>query len=286
MKPKTPRAWPVKNERPKHLDLFSGVGGFALAAEAAGWETVAFAECLPFPQTILGKYWPEVVLFEDVRHVAVDIFDLPPCECCGDRFCPICDTHFFECDCIGTDALHDRFGEIDLITAGWPCSDISKMGGKSGLAGARSGLWGEVARIVGEVLPRLVLVENSPNVLAGNDGRWFGTILGDLAALGYDAEWRVLGSDFFGVRQERERVFILAHNRGGLGIIENERAVMPTETGAAPFGKNQPIPHRVRVVDGVSDGVDIGKRLSAMSNAITPNIAYQILKMVHPGKIK
>tara|TARA_R100000655_G_scaffold4483_2_gene14501 strand:+ start:5493 stop:6326 length:834 start_codon:yes stop_codon:yes gene_type:complete len=277
----------MNHERGKHLDLFSGIGGFTIGAEAAGWETVAFAECDPFCQKILGRHWPEKILFSDVREVACDLYNLTRCELCEDYFCELCNVHFWECNCMTVDGLYEEFGQIDLITAGWPCQDLSRMGNGAGLAGARSGLWDEVRRIVEQIRPAYALVENSANVLAGDRGRWFGRICGDLAGIGYDSEWRVFRSDLFGVRQKRERVFLLAYDSGRIRSKPHKRALLPTEISAAPFERCQPEPFRMRIPNGPTDGVDIGKRISSCSNAIVPSIAYNILKnlpLVNPNE--
>lgn len=267
------------NDAPRgsHLDLFSGVGGFALAAEAAGYRTVAFAEPDPYAQQVLGRHWPDRILFDDVRQIAVDLGDLELCETCGDYFCALCGVHFYQCDCLTDDLAYDRLGPINLITAGWPCSDFSKMGRGAGLAGARSGLWSEVRRIVGAVRPGFVLLENTANLLYSNHGREFGVILGDLAALGYGVEWRVLRGHDFGVRQKRERLFALAYDPWRIGEESHKRALMPTGIRSASFGGGQPLPLRGRIPHGPADRLDIGQRISLCSNAIIPNVAFRIL---------
>ena len=98
-------------------------------------------------------------------------------------------------------------GHIDVISAGFPCQDISSAGAGAGIDGERSGLWREMARIIGEVRPRFVLVENSPMLTL----RGLGTVLGDLAAMGFDAEWGVLGANAIGANHKRERIWILAN---------------------------------------------------------------------------
>ena len=99
-----------------------------------------------------------------------------------------------------------RSGVVDVISGGFPCQDISVAGKGVGISGARSGLWREMARIVGEVRPRYVFVENSPALVT----RGLGTVLGDLAALGYDARWTVLGAADVGAPHQRDRLWIVA----------------------------------------------------------------------------
>ena len=98
-------------------------------------------------------------------------------------------------------------GRVDVVSGGFPCQDISLAGTGAGLDGARSGLWREYARIVGEIRPRFVCVENSPALAS----RGLDRVLGDLAALGYDAEWGVLGADAVGAPHRRERIWIVGY---------------------------------------------------------------------------
>ena len=150
------------------LDLFSGIGGFSLGLErTGGFKTVAFCEIDPFCRKVLAKHWPDVPIYEDVR--AID------------------------------------HGHVDVITAGWPCQDISNAGKRAGLAGARSGLWREVVRTIRLVRPRYAVLENVAALLV----RGMERVLGDLAESGADAEWDSLPTGFpFGHR--RERTFIVA----------------------------------------------------------------------------
>ena len=100
-------------------------------------------------------------------------------------------------------------GLVDIITGGFPCQDISVAGNGAGIAGERSGLWSEMARIIREVEPRFVLVENSPMLTS----RGLGRVVGDLAEVGYDAKWGVLGANHAGAPHRRERIWILANAR-------------------------------------------------------------------------
>lgn len=103
-------------------------------------------------------------------------------------------------------------GHVDVITGGFPCQDISSAGKRAGITGERSGLWSEFARIIGEVGPAHVIVENSPDLVT----RGLGVVLGDLAARGYHARWDVLGARHVGAPHRRDRIWILAHaDRGG-----------------------------------------------------------------------
>jgi len=167
------------------LDLFSGIGGFSLGLErTGGFETVAFCEIEPFPRKVLAKHWPEVPCYHDVTKLTGDI--------------------------LARDGI-----TVDVITGGFPCQDISTAGKQAGMSeGTRSGLWSEIVRLIGELSPRYVIVENVANLLSGPSdkrGGWFGRILGDLAECGYDAEWENIPAAALGAPHRRERVWIVAY---------------------------------------------------------------------------
>jgi DNA (cytosine-5)-methyltransferase 1 len=154
------------------LDLFSGIGGFSLGLERAGMRTVAFCEIEPFCRRVLAKHWPGVPIYHDITKLR------------------------------GTDV-----GAVDVICGGFPCQDISIAGKGAGIEGSRSGLWSEYARIIGELRPRFVIVENVAALL----NRGLDTVLGDLAALGYDAEWHCIPAYAVGAPHIRDRIWIIAH---------------------------------------------------------------------------
>ena len=104
-------------------------------------------------------------------------------------------------------------GKVDVVCGGFPCQDISVAGKGAGIEGERSSLWGEMARVVDEVRPRFVFVENSPMLTS----RGLGRVLGDLAEMGYDARWGVLGAHHAGAPHKRDRIWILAFPRHGSG---------------------------------------------------------------------
>jgi DNA (cytosine-5)-methyltransferase 1 len=163
------------------LDLFSGIGAYALGVERAGMKVVAFCECEDFPRRVLRKHWPDVPIYEDVRTLTADT--------------------------LRRDGI-----AVDVIVGGWPCQDISPAGTGLGLDGARSGLWSEVARLLGELRPAYAIMENSSNLLVGppeRPGEWARIVFGDLAALGYDAEWHCLPAAAFDAPHIRDRVWII-----------------------------------------------------------------------------
>jgi DNA (cytosine-5)-methyltransferase 1 len=180
-------------------------------------------------------------------------------------------------------------GRVDVVCGGFPCQDISAAGRGAGITGERSGLWKEFARIIGEIRPRYAFVENSPMLTS----RGLGTILGDLAALGYDARWGVLGSQHTGAIHRRNRVWILAHTPS---IHEQARFLHGFSTKAfewhqdpqirrgdfflskeldgidpilSRWQKEFPAPGLVRVDDAVAHVVD---RVNAVSNGQDPRV--------------
>ena len=154
--------------------LFTGIGGFDLGFERAGmvpaWQVEIDAKC----QEVMGYYWPDVEKFGDVRDV-------------GKR----------------------NLTPIDLLCGGFPCQDLSVAGKRKGLAGERSGLWFQFARVIGELRPKWVVIENVPGLLSSGDKRDMGILLGQLAKFGYLGCYRVLDAQFYGVAQRRRRVFIV-----------------------------------------------------------------------------
>ena len=179
-------------------ELFAGIGGFSLGLERAGMTCKWQVEIDPYATAVLKKHWPEVPKWDDVR-------TFPPQ---GDYF-------------------------VDLICGGFPCQDISVAGKGAGLAGARSGLWYEFARIIGELRPRYVVVENVAALLA----RGMDAVLGTLSTLGYDAEWHVIPASAVGAPHRRERVWIVAcaNDQGESDVPINDE---PWRSVSEPAGCN------------------------------------------------
>jgi len=259
----------VMSEPLKVLSLFAGIGGFDLGLERAGMKVVAQCEIDPFCRQVLAKHWPEVPCYEDVRTLTADQ--------------------------LTADGI-----AVDVICGGFPCQDISISGKQAGpVEGSRSGLWSEIARSISELRPSYVVVENVSNLLAGpNDqpGAWFGRVLGDLAALGYDAEWHCIPAADVGAPDIRDRVWIIAYpqhtdthslgshsedlniNRGSelrdqqVGILGPVLSSLPRcgeRMGSGPFGEWSPEPRICRVVERTPDVVD---RLKALGNTVKPVI--------------
>lgn len=115
------------------------------------------------------------------------------------------------------DGYLEAIRDPDVLVGGFPCQDISVAGKGGGLAGRHSSLWFDMRRCIGLLRPKLVIVENVPRLLAGDRGRWFGTLLGDLAALGYDAEWHCVQASDVAAPHGRDRVWIIAHSADAIG---------------------------------------------------------------------
>lgn len=171
---------------PTCLSLFSGIGGLDHGLARAGFRHLAFCESDAYRRDVLRARWPGVPVYDDVARIGRERTDPQP----------------------HTPWQQQPFG-VDLLAGGTPCQDLSVAGRRAGLAGDRSGLFFEYARVVDLVRPRWILWENVPGALSSQGGRDFGTVLGTLADIGYGVAWRVLDSRFFGVPQRRRRVFIL-----------------------------------------------------------------------------
>ena len=238
----------------KVLDLFSGIGGFSLGLKRAvsdgpytGFETVAFCEIEPFPRKVLAKHWPEVPCYDDVRTLTAER--------------------------LATDGI-----AVDVICGGFPCQDISRAGKKAGIsAGTRSGLWSEIARLIGELRPSYAIVENVAAIISNG----LGTVIGDLAALGYDAEWHCIPAYYVGSPQTRDRAWIVAYpmQQGCAGRRSGGSGRGQCRSGKARQidwprieAKNVqlwPEPEVGRVFDGFPREVDA---INALGNAVVPQI--------------
>ena len=254
------------------LDLFSGIGGFSLGLERAGMRTVAFCEIEPYARAVLKKHWPQVPCYDDVRTLTADR--------------------------LRADGI-----AADVICGGFPCQDISTAWDGPGLTGERSGLWSEYLRLVREVGPRFIIVENVAALL----NRGLDQILGNLAEIGYDAEWHCVPASAVGAPHIRDRIWIIAYpdceqhegdcsanwrptaeglyadlahaDRFRCDEMEQSKSGRSFGEGAiskalyAGFTRRrqgwEPEPNVGRVADGVPRRVD---RLRGLGNAVVPQI--------------
>ena len=228
------------------LDLFSGIGGFSLGLErTGGFETVAFCEIDLFCRRILEKHWPNVPCYDDVRTLTAER--------------------------LAADGI-----SVDVICGGFPCQDVSVAGAAAGLDGTRSRLWFEFARLIDEIRPEFVLLENVEALLR----RGLDRVLGALASIRYDAFWDCVPACAIGAPHPRDRLWLVAYP-ACLRRHEGERAEaewrrllrarqLDRETPWTSAENNHEVRSRfLRVVDGVPAQ---SHRLNALGNAVVPQI--------------
>jgi len=238
--------------------LFSGAGLGDIAAEAIGLSHAWFCECDPFARAVLARRWPDVPVYHDVRDIHGQ--DVKP---------------------------------VDIVIGGFPCQDISCAGSGAGLAGKRSGLWFEYARIIRELRPQYAVVENVKALL----GRGLHRVLGDLAEIGYDAEWDVFPAAAFGAPHLRERLILVAYSGGDRGaagapilapggnlaihrqpdgpVDWNGLRLAGARSQAAVSSYRGPVV--CRVDDGGAHWLD---RLRCLGNGITPPVLLWLLERI------
>ncbi|MEH6412665.1 DNA cytosine methyltransferase [Pseudomonas sp. CGJS7] len=240
------------------LALFAGAGGGVLAGHILGWRTICAVERDAYAAQVLAQRQndgalPPFPIWSDVRS-----FD-------GRRW----------------------RGLVNVISGGFPCQDISSAGPGTGIEGARSGLWKDMARIISEVLPEEVFLENSPMLV----DRGLAMVVGDLTQMGYDSEWCLISAADLGAPHRRERIWLLGwRNDTRSPILANpsrehvQRLITqrtPTQVGRQPLeGSVRPRgdgpsrwpiePDMGRVADGVAFRVD---RLKALGNGQVPRVA-------------
>jgi DNA (cytosine-5)-methyltransferase 1 len=232
------------------LALFAGAGGGILGGKLLGWNTVCAVEYDAYAASVLVARQNDGCLepfpiWDDVR-----TFDGKPWR-----------------------------GIVDVVSGGFPCTDISAAGKGAGITGKQSGLWTEMARIVGEVRPRFVFVENSPLLVK----RGLAVVLSDLAEMGYDARWGIVGAHHVGAPRRRDRIWLLAYatekpasgqNMHGVSQEPSPQNWLPRESGGGDcaeriwgrvHGTNIP-----RISNGVADFVD---RIGCCGNGQVPAVA-------------
>jgi DNA (cytosine-5)-methyltransferase 1 len=225
----------------RELALFAGAGGGILGGKLLGWTTVCAVEWDAYAASVLiarqnDGILPPFPIWDDVQ-----TFDGKPWR-----------------------------GRVDVVSGGFPCQDISCAGKGAGIEGERSGMWKHMARIIGEVLPRFVFVENSPTLLV----RGMGDVLGGLASMGYDARWGVLGARSCGGPIERERVWIAGsnkeHGKTRLGNFKHQAALLSDSRSKCPSFWLQAPPVSIGVEHGMDSYVD---QVSAIGNGQVPAVA-------------
>lgn len=227
-------------EKLRVLDLFSGIGGFSLGLERTGaFETVAFCEINKDRWPVLKKHWPHVPIIEDVKRMPDGLV-------------------------------------VDLVTAGFPCQDISLAGEGAGLSGMRSRLFWRIIRTAGMVgWPRLLL-ENVAALLS----RGMGTVLGALAQVGYDAQWDCIPGSAIGAPHVRDRIWISANHRSkrGEGVFLKEVCREPAFSWCKDVRRASDLPDRSDLYPSklCGSGNGISQRLDACGNSVIPQIPEMI----------
>ena len=224
--------------------LFSGIGGFDLGLERAGHEIVWQVESDSYCRKVLAKHWPDVPCYEDIHDMGAH-----------------------------------NLAEVDVICGGFPCQPVS-VAGKREAQDDERWLWPEFARIIRELRPQYVLVENVPGLLI----RGMGDVLAALSTFGYDAEWGIVSAASVGAPHLRKRIFIVAdatgagcETRGGYGMGDADRSRGDKGLAPGPCGEEgghwAVEPNVGRVAHGVPHRVD---RLRGLGNAIVPQVAEWI----------
>jgi DNA (cytosine-5)-methyltransferase 1 len=232
------------------LALFAGAGGGILGGRLLGWRTVCAVERDAYPAAILAQRQNDGMLEPFPIWSDVTTFDGRPWR-----------------------------GIVDVISGGFPCQDISSAGRGEGISGERSGLWSEMWRIIGEVRPRFAFIENSPMLSI----RGLDVVLCDLASLGYDARWGVMGAADMGAPHRRDRIWVLAYTSSigqqGQGINERSSNSKKNRKGETGFSVNGSKGNKTawftepdlgRVANGVAFSMD---RLKAIGNGQVPSVA-------------
>ena len=169
-----------------HLDLFTGIAGFALAMqiirnyeEEIQFKTVAACDIEKWVHPIIKQNVGDIPIYDDVTKLTAD------------------------------QLARDGCRNINIITGGFPCQDLSSAGKRAGITGSRSSLFSEIIRLASEIRPRYLLMENVAGLVTGDGGNWARTVFGELSLIGYDAEWRVVSAQELGAPHLRKRIWIV-----------------------------------------------------------------------------
>ncbi len=167
-----------------YLDLFSGIGGFHLGLKMAGFkfDKVFYSEIDDYANKVYAKNFPDAVPLGDITKINPAYL----------------------------------VSKIDIITGGFPCQDISVAGKQKGITGERSSLFHEIIRLCSVLRPRIMFLENVPNLITGESGLWFKTVMESIASIGYSCEWQIISAADVGAPHLRKRVWIVAYPDRGL----------------------------------------------------------------------
>ena len=259
----------------KHLDLFSGIGGFSLGLEATGgFETTAFCEIEEYPKKVLNKHWPNVPIYEDIKELNYDR--------------------------LKADGVISDKRNVDILTGGYPCTPFSVAGRKKGEEDSRY-LWPEMFRLVKELRPTWVIGENvSGHIKLGLD-----TVLQDLENQGYSTRAFSISASSIGAKHQRERVWVIAHSN--VADTDSKRRCLwetnrqdAKDVGQSPRSEEHRQRNFIGRMDGIINGLPKGfyrhwgdkweegtprvaenqknktMRLKALGNSVVPQIPYYI----------
>jgi len=268
----------------KLISLFSGIGGFELAAEWMGWDNIVSCEINPFCRKVLKHHFPNSYHHDDVNTLTPQLINEKLNAKTGGNW---------------------RSDDI-VLTGGFPCQDISNSkqwnGRAEGISGSRSGLVNEMLRLISEVKPKFIVSENVSNLLKINNGKDFSFILKSISRMGYNAEWRIIHASEEGAPHKRARVYLVAYPNG-IRLHEGEsffsyvgQKVKPikwefarTSVPLIRGGMWQDKPPVLCMDDGLSKNMDytsfskakvFTESIQAFGNAIVPQIAYNIFKSI------
>jgi DNA (cytosine-5)-methyltransferase 1 len=258
----------------KHLDLFSGIGGFAYAADQVfGDVEHIFCDNDKFCRAILNKHWPESEVYEDIRFIT--------------------DTDLkrrlerqSEIDATERDETQSEpVQRVDLLTGGFPCQPFSHAGARRGTSDDRY-LWPEMLRVIRLAQPAWIIAENVSGLVTWNDGMVLERVCADMEAAGYEVQPFIIPAAAVNAPHRRDRVWFVANTiderrqRSCYETVHRERRLQKKLTGSAPDwsdGWTIPEPHCVGIHDGIPHRTH---RIKALGNAIVPQVAMQIMEAI------
>jgi DNA (cytosine-5)-methyltransferase 1 len=257
----------------RHGSLFSGIGGFDLAADWMGWENVFHCEWNPFGQKVLKHYFPKAISYEDITK---------------------------------TDFTIHR-GNIDVLSGGFPCQPYSNAGKQLGKADERH-LFPEMLRAIKEIKPRWVIGENVRGLVSWNGGMVFHEVYDDLEREGYEVQSFLIPASSVGARHQRQRVWFIANSKctrlehwnkendlsikDGKTSKEGSGFAKVIKTISSGFDRSWRINEKTKDIicnghDGLSERLDSitfpkwrNESIKAAGNAVVPQVVYQIFKAI------
>jgi len=233
-----------------HGGLFAGIGGFELGAQMAGIKTIWSCEIEPYNQSILKRHFPHTIIYNDIKTLS-------------------------------------RPSAVTIISGGFPCQDISISGKGRGITASRSSLWFEMYRIIEEIRPIYILIENSPELLK----KGFEKVLYPLSEIGYNVEWECLPNSAFGFPHHRERVYIIAYSCQKRFLNNHEKGRIFKKIPIQQTPEQNNLLLSVKRYDSKSDyesvRMDVGfsteldkSRIAACGNAVNPIITKYLFECI------